>query len=71
MEYIDKPDGGKAFVFYCLGNLISAQSSNLSMVGMLGYLTITKDLTNNDLVAEVKYRVNNLDIDYLLSSRTT
>lgn len=27
-----------------------------------------KDITNNDLVAEVKYRVNNLDIDYLLSS---
>lgn len=50
MEYIDKPDGGKAFVFYCLGNLISAQSSNLSMVGMLGYLTITKDLTNNEII---------------------
>ncbi|MBE5805611.1 MAG: spore germination protein [Clostridiales bacterium] len=30
-----------------------------------------KDISNNDLVAEVKYRVNNLDIDYLLSSRTT
>ena len=27
-----------------------------------------KDLTNNDLVAEVKYRINNIDIDYLLSS---
>ena len=26
------------------------------------------DITNNDLVAEVKYRINNLDIDYLLSS---
>lgn len=30
-----------------------------------------KDISNNDLVAEVKYRINNLDIDYLLSSRTT
>lgn len=27
-----------------------------------------KDITNDDLVAEVKYRINNLDIDYLLSS---
>lgn len=27
-----------------------------------------KDLTNNDLVAEVKYRINNLDIDHLVSS---
>lgn len=27
-----------------------------------------RDIANNDLVAEVKYRVNNLDIDYLMSS---
>jgi len=27
-----------------------------------------KNIANNDLVAEVKYRVNNLDIDYLTSS---
>ena len=27
-----------------------------------------KDIANNDLVAEVKFRVNNLDIDYLTSS---
>ncbi len=27
-----------------------------------------KDIANNDLVAEVKYRLNNLDIDYLTSS---
>lgn len=27
-----------------------------------------KDIANSDLVAEVKYRINNLDIDYLLSS---
>ena len=27
-----------------------------------------ENIANNDLVAEVKYRVNNLDIDYLLSS---
>lgn len=27
-----------------------------------------KDIANNDLVAEAKYRINNLDIDYLISS---
>lgn len=27
-----------------------------------------KNITNDDLVAEAKYRINNLDIDYLLSS---
>lgn len=30
-----------------------------------------KNITNEDLVAEVKYRINNLDIDYLTSSRST
>lgn len=27
-----------------------------------------KDVANNDLVAEAKYRINNLDIDYIISS---
>ena len=27
-----------------------------------------KDITNEDLIAETKYRINNLDIDYLLSA---
>lgn len=27
-----------------------------------------KDIANNDLVSEVKYRINNLDIDYIISS---
>ena len=27
-----------------------------------------KDITNDDLIAEVRYRLNNLDIDYILSS---
>lgn len=27
-----------------------------------------KDIANNDLVSEVKYRINNLDIDYIVSS---
>lgn len=27
-----------------------------------------KNVANNDLVAEVKYRINNLGIDYLISS---
>ena len=27
-----------------------------------------KDIANNDLISEVKYRINNLDIDYIISS---
>lgn len=30
-----------------------------------------KNIANNDLVSETKYRLNNIDIDYLISSRTT
>lgn len=29
-----------------------------------------KNITNDDLVSEVKYRINNLDLDYLTSSRS-
>lgn len=43
MEYVNKPDGGQAFVFYCLGNYISSMTLNsTAMVGMLGKLTVTK-----------------------------
>lgn len=30
-----------------------------------------KNIANNDLVSEVKYRLNNVDVDYLISSRST
>lgn len=49
MEYLDKADGGKAFVFYCLGNLLSAQDNRYSMVGMLGKLTVTKDMQTGEI----------------------
>lgn len=52
MEYIDKPDGGKAFVFYCLGNFVSAQSYNLTLVGMLGQLTVTKELLSGEITID-------------------
>ena len=44
----------------------------------IGKVTKTKcavcymeDITNNDLVSEVKYRLNNIDVDSILSSRST
>jgi len=43
MEYIDTADGRKAFVFYCLGNLISTMDVPASMAEMLGEITVTKD----------------------------
>ncbi len=49
MEWLDKADGGKAFVFYCLGNFLSAQSYVYCMVEMLGRITVTKDLTTGEI----------------------
>lgn len=43
MEYLDTSDGRKAFVFYCLGNLISTMDVPASMAEMLGEITVTKD----------------------------
>ena len=43
MEYIDTADGRRAFVFYCLGNFISALDNPLSMAEMLGRITVTKN----------------------------
>ena len=49
MEWLDKADGGKAFVFYCLGNFLSAQSYVYCMVEMLGRITVTKNLTTGEI----------------------
>ncbi len=43
MEYLDAADGRRAFVFYCLGNLISTMDNPLSMAEILGRITVTKD----------------------------
>lgn len=49
MEYLDRADGGRSFVFYCLGNLLSAQAYVYSMIGMLGRITVTKDLETGEV----------------------
>ncbi len=43
MEYIEKENGEQSFVFYCLGNFISAMDKPHAMVEMLGEITVTKD----------------------------
>ncbi len=35
MEYLTRPDGTQGFVFYSLGNFISAQTDNMNLVGEL------------------------------------
>lgn len=52
MEYIDKPDGTKAFVAYSLGNFISAQSYNLTMVGGLIDCNVRKEGSTGKIYIE-------------------
>ncbi len=49
MEYLDKADGGKSFVFYCLGNFLSAMDNPYSMVEYLGRITVTKDNSSGEI----------------------
>ena len=50
MEYVTKPDGTEAFVFYCLGNFVSHMDVPLGMLGMIGELTVTKDLETGKII---------------------
>lgn len=49
MEYLEREDGTRGFVFYCLGNFVSAQANPKALVGILGTINITK----NSLTGEI------------------
>ncbi|MGN0594058.1 MAG: CapA family protein, partial [Hominimerdicola sp.] len=51
-EYIDKPDGGQAFVFYGLGNFFSTMYDTNSLVGLMGKMNIVKDNTTGEVTFE-------------------
>ncbi len=52
MEYIEREDGTKGFVYYCLGNFVSAQADPRALVGILGDLTVTKNLSTGEISIE-------------------
>lgn len=72
MEFVNKPDGGQAFVFYCLGNYISSMTGNpTAMVGMLGQLTVTKHPDNTitlenpeaiPIISHINYSASEVEI---------
>ena len=67
MEYIDTADGRRAFVFYCLGNFISAMDNPLSMAELLGEITVTKQEGDHTVTlsdAEAIPLVNHFDRSY-------
>lgn len=51
-EYRQKPDGSKGFVYYCLGNFVSAQATYRTMVGILGDLDIVKNMDTGEITIE-------------------
>lgn len=49
VELINKEDGSQALIYYCLGNFVSAQSYYLTMVGILGGVTVNKNMTSGEI----------------------
>ena len=43
MEYVEREDGSLGFVYYSLGNFISAQTDNFNMIGEMGTFDLVKD----------------------------
>ncbi len=52
MEYITRDDGTKGFVFYSLGNFVSAQTDNFNLVGEMGEFDLTLDLDTGEIIVE-------------------
>ncbi len=52
MEYITREDGSKGFVFYSLGNFISAQTDNMNLIGEMGSFNIVKDGVTGEITIE-------------------
>lgn len=51
-NWVERDDGTKAFVYYCLGNFVSAMGNNLAMIGGIGDLTVTKNPETNEISIE-------------------
>lgn len=49
IELVEKEDGSQALIYYCLGNFVSAQSYYLTMVGILGGVTVNKNMTSGEI----------------------
>ena len=53
IEYIARPDGAPMLCVYSLGNLLSAQNQNATLLGALAYVKIKKPPTQGDEAAEI------------------
>jgi len=55
IEYITRPDGGPMLCVYSLGNLLSAQSMNATLLGALAYIKIKKLPVKDGEAAEIVF----------------
>lgn len=51
-NWIERSDGSRAFVYYCLGNLVSAMADKRTMIGGLGEITIVKDMKTGEITLD-------------------
>ncbi len=49
IELMTRDDGTQALVYYCLGNFVSAQQYYLTMVGILGGVTVNKNMSTGEI----------------------
>lgn len=49
MEYLERDNGSRGFVFYSLGNFISAQTDNFNTVGEIASLSLEKDMVTGEI----------------------
>ena len=52
MEFITRTDGTKGFVYYSLGNFISAQTDNFNLVGEIADFDVVIDGETNEVTLE-------------------
>ncbi|MBQ8297843.1 MAG: CapA family protein [Ruminococcus sp.] len=52
MEYLTRSDGTRGFVFYSLGNFISAQTDNFNLVGEIADFDVVVDGVTNEVTLE-------------------
>lgn len=71
MEYLTREDGTQGFVFYSLGNLISAQTWNINIIGEIADFNIVVDPEGNTTIEDVKVMpvITQYDDGYLSNLR--
>lgn len=54
MEYLMRPDGSKGFVFYSLGNFISAQTYNVNLIGEVAEFDVSVSPKGDMLIENIQ-----------------